>query len=619
MGLESTASPTYSPIVKATADITLAERPSTTPRAFASPAAGGESADPPPGPRRAWRIAQVDPDQVRTLAMALDLPPLVARVLALRGVTEPSEAQLFLRASLADMPDPALMADIDRAAQRIVSAIRDGEHVTVYGDYDVDGVTSTAVLWLFFRDTLGIELDYYIPHRLREGYGLNTAAIDTLAERGTKVLITVDNGSSAVDEIAHARALGIDVVIIDHHQISDPEPEAFAHLNPHRTVCDFPFKGLAAVGVAFMLLVQVRRHLREADFYDGPDPRPDRYLDLVALGTVADVAPLGGVNRAIVRYGVKLMRARPRTGVAALMDVSRTSVEGVSARDLGFRLGPRINAAGRIDDASRGLKLLIGDDPRRAATLAELVEGQNRERRTIQARMVDEATALAEAAVAEGHPVLVLAGEDWHPGVVGIVAARMVESFHRPSILLARDGNVLKGSARSTGDVDIKKALDACASLLMRYGGHPAAAGMTLRVDALDAFRAALGEAVVRLRHGPPGPPALEADAEVDLNQLSISELEALDLIGPFGHENPTPRFISRGVRGRARVLRGGHLKVMLRAGDGPCEALAWNKEHLAPIWRGPVDLFYSPRFEVWRGRRKLVLRVHDMRPSDQP
>jgi len=574
------------------------------------------AAQPPEIVHRPWRVAEVDATRAATLADQLALPPIVARVLALRGV-EPDDADVFLRASLADMPDPAQMADIDVAAERIVRALRDGEKVTIYGDYDVDGVTSTAVLWLFFRDHLGVELDYYIPHRLREGYGLNKAAIDTLADRGTRVLITVDNGSSAVAEIRHATERGMDSIIIDHHQISDPEPQAFAHLNPHRIECDFPYKGLAAVGVAFVLLVQVRRHLRAAEFYTGPDPRPDRYLDLVALGTVADVAPLTGLNRALVRYGVKVMKARPRVGISALLDVTRTALEGISARDFGFRLGPRINAAGRLDDAARGLRLLIGDDVAEAGALAQFVETQNRERRHIQDRMVEEATVLAEAAVAEGVPVLVLAGEDWHPGVVGIVAARMVETFHRPSILLARDGGILKGSARSTGDVDIKKALDRCAAHLMRYGGHPAAAGMTLREDALDVFRSTLAEAVVALRDGPPGPPALVADAEVDLAAFSTSDLEALEAVRPFGHHNPSPSFISRGVRGRATVLRGGHLKIFTRVADGPCEALAWNKEHLAPLWDGPVDLFYSPRFETWRGRRKMVLRVIDMRPSD--
>ncbi|MEZ4435742.1 MAG: single-stranded-DNA-specific exonuclease RecJ [bacterium] len=571
-----------------------------------------------PSAARRWHLAAIDDAVVTALQDALALPPLVARVLALRGVSAADDARLFLRASLADMPDPALMADIDRAADRIVRALRDREKITIYGDYDVDGVTSTAVLWLFFRDHLGVELDCYIPHRMREGYGLNTAAIDQLADTGTRVLITVDNGSSAVREIAHARERGVDVIVIDHHQVSDPEPEAYAHLNPHRRGCAWPYKGLAAVGVAFILLVQVRRHLRAAGFYTGPDPRPDRYLDLVALGTVADVAPLTGLNRALVRYGVRLMRARPRLGIQALLDVTRTDLDGISARDFGYRLGPRINAAGRIDDAARGLRLLIGDDPDEAYGLAQLVEAQNRERRSIQARMEVEAQALAEAAIADGAQALVLAGPDWHPGVVGIVAARMVEQFHRPAILLAQDGGLLKGSARSTGDVDIKTALDDCADHLMRYGGHPAAAGMTLRIDALDGFRAALDAAVVGRRKGPPGPPALEADAEVPLARLAMADLEALDDVGPFGHENPNPRFISRAVIGRAQILRGGHLKVICDAADGPCEALAWNKEHLAPLWNGPVDLFYSPRFETWRGQRKLVLRVADMRPAER-
>ncbi|MCA9538225.1 MAG: single-stranded-DNA-specific exonuclease RecJ [Myxococcales bacterium] len=569
---------------------------------------------------RRWRIAEADQAAVSRLRQTLDVPELVARLLHLRGLDDPQEAQRHLRASLGDMPEPGQLADIDRAAERLVRALRDGEKITVYGDYDVDGVTSSAVLWLFFRDVLGVEVDVYIPHRLREGYGLNRAAIERLVEGGTRVLVTVDNGSSAVAEVEHAQALGADVIIIDHHQVSDPEPSAYAHLNPHRKNSGYPDRGLAAVGVVFLLLVQVRRHLRASPGYRGPDPRPDLYLDLVALGTVADVAPLVGVNRAIVRYGLRVMGARPRTGVAALMEVARCTPDGISARDLGFRLGPRINAAGRLDDAARGLQLLIGDDPAHARALAQAVEGQNRERQTIQARMVDEAIARVEAELADSDaPAVVLAGEDWYPGVVGIVASRVVERFHRPAILLARDGDLLKGSARSTGDVDIKAALDACAEHLLRYGGHVAAAGMTLRVEKFEAFRDALCDAVGRLRHGPPGPPALEADAEIALDKLSLADVEALEAVGPFGHANPSPSLISRAVRGQPRPLRGGHLKIMLDAADGPCEALAWNREHEAPMWRGPVDLFYSPRIEQWRGRRRLVLRVLDMRPAAAP
>ena len=551
------------------------------------------------------------------LVDTLGLPSIVARLAVQRGLGTPEDVTAFMQASLGDMPDPATMADIDRAADRLLAAVQAGEKITIYGDYDVDGVTSTAVLWLFFRDTFGIELDTYIPHRLREGYGLNRDAIDHLADGGTQVLVTVDNGSSAVDEIAHARARGLDVIIVDHHQVSDPEPAAYAHLNPHRRTCGFPDRDLAAVGVAFLVLVQIRRKLRGATFFQGPLPRPDHYLDLVALGTVADVAPLRGLNRAIVRYGVNRIRSVPRTGVQALMDVSRCTAESLTARDLGFRLGPRINAAGRLDDATRGLRLLIGEERSVVRELAEQVEVQNQERRQIQQRMIEEALAMvSEDTLLADAPALVLAGDDWHPGVVGIVASRVVETFHRPAILLARDGNIYKGSARSTGDVNIKAALDGCAHLLMRYGGHVAAAGMTLRVDALDAFRTALAAEVERVRGPDPGPPPLEIDGEVTLGSLRWADVEALEQLGPFGQGNPAPKLLSRGVLGKGRLLKGEHLKIFSRAGDSACEALAWNMGDCLSWCEGPVDLVYTPIIESWRGRKRLVLKVADIRPS---
>ena len=557
-------------------------------------------------------------DAVAALADALELPPLVARLAVLRDLAEPEAVVSFMRASLGDMPDPALMADIDRAADRLIAAVQAGEKITIYGDYDVDGVTSTAVLWLFFRDTFGVELDTYIPHRLKEGYGLNIAAIDQLADTGTQVLVTVDNGSSAGDEVAHAQARGVDVIVVDHHQVSDPEPAAYAHLNPHRQSCGYPDCDLAAVGVAFLVLVQIRRKLREASFFQGPLPRPDHYLDLVALGTVADVAPLRGLNRAIVRYGVGRMRQGPRVGVQALMNVSRCTAESLTARDLGYRLGPRINAAGRLDDATRGLRLLIGEERPAVQRLAEQVEVQNQERRQIQERMVEEALSMVQGdeALAQS-PALVLAGDDWHPGVVGIVASRVVETFHRPAILLARDGNIYKGSARSTGDVNIKAALDGCASLLMRYGGHVAAAGMTLRVDQLAAFRTALATEVERVRGPDPGPPPLEIDGVIDLRALRWADVEALQQLGPFGQGNPAPKILSRGVIGKARVLKGEHLKIFTRAGDSQCEALAWNMGDCLSWCEGPVDLVYTPIIETWRGRQRMVLKVADIRPSE--
>ena len=565
---------------------------------------------------REWIVRPADEILAGTYARTLGVTPLVARILLARGMSDASQADRFLNGTLAHMPDPGQIADITRAATRLIKAIRDGEKITIYGDYDVDGVTSSAVLWLFCRDHLGVELDCYIPHRLTEGYGLNMGAIDALAEQGTQVLVTVDNGSSAFKEVSRAREHGMDTIIIDHHQVSDPEPPAFAHLNPHRDCCTFPYKGLAAVGVAFMLLIEMRRQLRDAAWYDGPTLRPDRYLDLVALGTVADVAPLTGVNRAIVRHGITAMQRGPRLGMRALMDVSKVASGAITARDLGFRLGPRINAAGRLADAADGFHLLVGDDRGDAEALAEALDAQNLKRRAIEKRMTLQAKAQVEAdpnlaAVA----ALVLAGEDWHPGVVGIVASRMVDSFHRPAIMLARDGDRYRGSARSVPGVDIKAALDDCAEHLLRYGGHVGAAGLSMAAEALPAFRAALSEAVLKqCEHFGPG--ALHADAEVDLVALGPDDVAGLEAMGPFGEQNPTIKLIARGVRGRPRALRGGHLKIDVLGTAGPCEAIGWGMEGLIPMAQGPVDMLFTPRMETWRGRQRLTLELKDLRAT---
>ncbi len=520
-------------------------------------------------------------------------------------------------ADLRTLPSPSALADCTRAAERLRRAIDAGERITVYGDYDVDGVTSTAVLCGFFREVFDVELHVFIPHRVRDGYGLNIGAVERLAQDGTRVLVTVDNGSSAVAEVELAQALGLDVIIVDHHQVSDPEPPAYAHLNPRRRTCTFPYKGLAAVGVAFMLVVELRRQLRDAGHFNGRSvPRIDRWLDIVALGTVADVAPLTGLNRVLVRHGLEVARAAPRPGFLALCETARVTPEALSARDLGYKFGPRVNAAGRMDDATRGLELLRADSLDAARRIASGVEAQNLERRVIEQRMTEEAIARVESESALlDAPALVLEGDSWHPGVVGIVAARMVERYGRPAVLLAPDACGWKGSVRSVPGVDVKGALDRCAQHLLRHGGHAAAAGVSLRVDALAAFRQAFGIAiasasadVLTLHRGP--------DAEATLGAVTGAATEQLARLGPFGEANPSPLLLVRGVRGHAKRLDGGHVKVALPAVDLPREMLAWRIGDRADLFDAAVDVLVTPEIEVWRGRRSLVLRVVEVRAS---
>lgn len=552
------------------------------------------------------------------------MPEVVARTLVRRGIDQPDDARAFLDIDLGAMPDPGLMADAERAATRLLDAVERGERITVYGDYDVDGVTSTAVLWLFFRDVFGHALDFYIPHRLKEGYGLNVEAIEALAEAGTRVLVTVDNGSSAVREITRATELGMDVVILDHHLVSDPEPPAFAHLNPHRSTCAYPDKRLAAVGVTFMMLVALRRLMRSRGAFEGRrPPRIDGYLDLVALGTVADVAPLQGVNRALVRHGLRIMRGETRLGLRALMEVSRVTPEQTRARDLGFRLGPRINAAGRLDDATRGLQLLIGDDPGVARTLAERVEAQNTERRDIERRIADEASARVEA-MGDLPAAIVLADGRWHPGVIGIVASRLVERFDRPTILLGSDTRdadapTLKGSGRSVPGFDLKAGLDACGDHLERWGGHVAAAGLALQRERVEAFvEAFVAHAGAQIEPGVGGRP-LRVDAEVDLTAFRDGDAYALDRLGPFGEQNPAPLLLARNVPVRRwRTIGTGHLKLELPTAEGTRDGLAWRMADREPSLGGPLDIVFSPEIEVFRGRERVVHTIRDLRPAGE-
>jgi single-stranded-DNA-specific exonuclease len=544
----------------------------------------------------------------------------VATVLVGRGLDSAEAVRAHFEADLRTLPSPSALADCTRAAERLRRAVAAGERITVYGDYDVDGVTSTAVLCGFFREVFDLELHVFIPHRVRDGYGLNVSAVERLAREGTRVLVTVDNGSSAVAEVELAQSLGLDVIIVDHHQVSDPEPPAYAHLNPRRPVCTFPDKGLAAVGVAFMLVVELRRQLRDAGHFNGRSvPRIDRWLDIVALGTVADVAPLTGLNRVLVRHGLEVARAQPRPGFLALCETARVTPEALSARDLGYKFGPRVNAAGRMDDATRGLELLRADNLDTARRIASGVEAQNLERRVIEQRMTEEAITRVESESAlSDAAALVLEGDTWHPGVVGIVAARMVERYGRPSVLLAPDACGWKGSVRSVPGVDVKRALDRCAQHLLRHGGHAAAAGVSLRVDALAAFRSAFAEAIASaagdalvLHRGP--------DAEASLAAITGEATEQLARLGPFGEANPAPVLLVRGVRGHVKRLDGGHVKVALPPADLPREMLAWRIGERADLFDAAVDVLVTPEIEVWRGRRSLVLRVVEVRASGAP
>src|SRR5437763_6980851 len=495
-------------------------------------------------------------EQGSRLAAELGLLPAMGRALWARGVRDAEAAHRFLEPRLEELPDPFGLKGIDAAVARVQRALETREAVCVYGDYDVDGVTSTALLVSVLRKLAACapgggapaRIDYYVPNRLIEGYGLNLAAMKRLATRGTRLVVSADCGVTAVAEIDGAAQLGLDVVVIDHHtsaQTAEALPRAVAILNPHQPGCAFPGRELAAVGVAFHLLLALRRRLREAGWFSGrAEPNLREHLDLVALGTIADVVPLTGPNRVLVHHGLRELARGARAGVLALKSVAQIAGE-VSAGDVGFRLGPRINAAGRLDDASVGVRLLLTEDLREARSLADQLDKANTERQELQARIAAEAIEMAtKLGTPEQRRCLVVSSPGWHAGVVGIVASRLVEKFHRPALVLAEDGTTAKGSGRSVEGFHLYDALARCGRFLTRFGGHKHAAGMQLPTSGIGEFADAI-ETEARAKLDPALlSPRLRIDAELQPADIGLRLAEQVRRLAPFGAGNPEPVFV---------------------------------------------------------------------------
>jgi single-stranded-DNA-specific exonuclease len=561
----------------------------------------------------------------RGLASALDLHPVAAEVLAGRGIGDPAEAERFLGGSLSDLPDPSLFLGMDAAVRRAIAAIRGGERIVAYGDYDVDGVSATALFVSFFRD-IGVDVGWTVPHRLKEGYGLNATQVDRLAAEGARLVFTLDCGVTQVEEIQRANAHGMDVVVVDHHRVSPDLPQAVAILNPLQPGCRFPTRELCAAGVTFFFLAALRRQLREEGFFrDRREPNLRESLDLVALATIADVVPLRSVNRVLVRAGLKELDQRRRPGLAALMRAAGIPEDRpIRVGQVGYRLGPRINAAGRLDDAGRAVRLLLLQDGATADAQAAVLERENEERRAIEAVILGQALKQAWKLLAASPPPtgLVLSSPDWHAGVVGIVASRVVEHTGRPAILLAEEGTLARGSGRSVAGFDLHRALEGCADLLGRHGGHAAAVGLSLPLENLAALRERFtGLAAEGLDSRELGP-RCQIDALVEPASLSRRLAEDLERLGPFGLGNPEPVLAAMGLRGDARVLQAkvegaeSHLKLQLRTASGPFDAIGFGLAKSAPLCAGPIDAAFYLELDEWRGERRLQLRLRALRQA---
>ena len=514
------------------------------------------------GARLNWELPAADVAHdaaIAALASAAGIVPAAARVLWARGVRDVAGACSFLAPGPEALHDPDRMADMDRAATRLAAAVRDRDHVVVNGDYDADGVTGTALLVSELR-ALGVPTDFFIPDRERDGYGITPRLVRRAAEVGVRVLISVDCGSSDHETITTAQAAGIDVIVVDHHEIP-LRPAAFAVLNPKRADCGYPFKGLSAVGVAYKLLQAVGRRLELALPVDG--------CDLVALGTLADVQPMLGENRALVWQGLRRLSGTPRPGLEALRAVSGIET-AVRSREVGFRLVPRLNAVGRIARGQLAVDLLLATTPDAARGLAQQLEAQNQRRRELEHVVTRDALERAALEVARCDPAaLVLASTAWHPGVVGITAARLVDRFARPAAVVGVRNGIGRGSVRTTGAIDVRAALEAVRDLLVRFGGHREAAGFTVEAAHLDAFTTRFAAAVASQGGG--APPDSVVDAVLDAGEVSVALVDDLEKFEPFGTGNAEPQFLLRGllVGAKARVVAEKHLKLPLETAAG--------------------------------------------------
>ena len=573
---------------------------------------------------RFWRPRLDDERAALTIAQRLDVPEAIGRVLAARGVTA-ENGEGFLNPSLREsLPDPSSLHDMDRAAGRLAEAVMTDEAVAVFGDYDVDGATSSALLSRFFA-AIGGHIRIYIPDRLREGYGPNAPALRRLRDEGARVIVTVDCGTLAFEPLASAAAEGLDVIVVDHHEAEPRLPPAFAVINPNRLDESGALSQLAAVGVAFLLVVAVNRELRNRGWFDDrPEPDLKQWLDLVALGTVCDVVPLIGVNRALVRSGLTVMARRANTGLAALADVAGLS-EAPGVYHAGFVFGPRINAGGRIGKADLGARLLTTNDAAEAAALARELDALNGERREIEALVLEQAKELAEHQ-GDRAPLVLVAGVDWHPGVIGIVASRLKETFRRPAVVVAQDGAVGKGSARSLPGIDIGAAVTAArqAGLLVDGGGHPMAAGFTVAADRIGD----LGE-FLEQRIGPAAAALNRAagfgiDGALAVGGATTALVDLLERAGPYGSGNPEPRFVVVGARiVRADIVGTGHIRCIVAGGDGArLKGIAFRSRD-TPLGRALLGtggallhLAGHLRADTWKQRRDVQLQIEDAAPA---
>ena len=566
--------------------------------------------------QKKWAIKTGSDHDVNEFTRSVSVSVTLARILANRGIRSAADGMKFLTPTLSAMAVPFLLKGIQAAVDRVLHARTSRETVCIYGDYDVDGITGTALLVSFLR-RVGVTCTYFIPNRFDDGYGLNEDALQQIISAGATLIMSVDCGIVSLHEAAFCRRVGVDLIILDHHTPGEQLPDATAVVNPLQAGCAYPFKMLAGVGVAFNLLVALRSRMRqEGLFTEGEEPDLRDWLDLVALGTIADVVPLIDQNRLYAYFGLQKLENSGRQGVIALKKVAGIS-EPVTCGQVGFRLAPRLNAAGRMESAVPGVELLLGTDAKVCAAIAEELDAANAERQTVERSILDQAVAKVEAS--GSYPAcrsIVLASREWHQGVIGIVASRLVERYHRPTILIAIDeqGNA-KGSGRSIPGFHLLEALTGCAGLLDRFGGHRYAAGVGLPEGNIERFAASFEAASLRILGEVELLPTLDIDCDVSPVEVDIPLVQELKRLEPFGSGNPEPTLMMRGVTVvERRIVGDGHLKLKVSAEGKLFNAIAFRQAECATD--GVLDIAFFPELNVWNGSTTLQLRIKAIRKA---
>jgi single-stranded-DNA-specific exonuclease len=556
---------------------------------------------------------EADPGVATTLANDLGVSATFARLLANRGFRDARQVQDFLEPSMDRLLDAFLMRDMDKAVARIWQAIESRESILVFGDYDVDGITATSLLSSAL-EALGANVGYFIPDRIRDGYGLSVRGVEVARKRRTKLIITADCGITATHEVKLAATQGMEVIVTDHHEPLGEMPAAVAILNPKRRDCPYPFKDLAGVGVVFKL-VQGLHASRPTAF---PEGFVARNLDLVALGTIADVVPLVGENRIFAKLGLDQLHDSHRPGITALKEVAGLVARRIESGHVAYILAPRINAAGRLGNAESGVRLLLSNERREALSIAESLEEDNTNRKKIDESTLEDALEMLRRLGADLPPAIVLWSDRWHPGVLGIVASRLMERFHRPTILVSADEDEGKGSGRSIKGFDVCQALQECRQHLVGFGGHSYAAGLTIRAENLEAFRDQFCRVVAERMKPEDYVPTLSIDGTLPLEECNEDLVRALERLSPFGIGNAEPLFVAENVALGAppMVVSKNHLKMSIRQNGRELDCIGFGLGYLAGPLRheaGRVAVAFVPTINVWQNRSRLQLKLRDI------